>query len=126
MSCSDLVSAKQFIDELKAKNQTSPGKLKQIYRYLITLKEKIFERILGKYYRSWKIGNFRQNGEIHQWMYDRYSLSLILGECGFQEMVKCAANESRIANWNSFCLDIEPNGEVYKPDSLYMEGIKTV
>ena len=29
-----------------------------------------------------KIGQFRQSGEIHQWMYDHYSLSVLLKNCG--------------------------------------------
>jgi len=32
--------------------------------------------------------------------------------------------ESYIPDWASFNLDTEPDGTVYKPDSLYIEAIK--
>ncbi len=73
-----------------------------------------------------EIGQFRQSGEVHQWMYDHYSLSSLLKECGLQEITKRTANESYIPEWTSFHLDTEPDGSVYKPDSLYMESIKPV
>jgi hypothetical protein len=34
------------------------------------------------------------------------------------------ADESYITNWTSFNLDTEPDGSIYKPDSLYMEAVK--
>jgi len=72
-----------------------------------------------------KIGNFRLSGEIHQWMYDRYSLKKLLEEAGFRKVRKCAAAESLIPDFNSYLLDIESDGSVRKPDSLFMEGLKT-
>jgi len=71
-----------------------------------------------------EIGQFRQSGEVHQWMYDHYSLSSLLKKCGLQEITKRTAHESYIPEWASFNLDTEPDGSVYKPDSLYMESIK--
>jgi len=45
-----------------------------------------------------KIGNFRISGEIHQWMYDSFSLSRLLKSIGFTEVNRCHANESNIEN----------------------------
>jgi predicted SAM-dependent methyltransferase len=73
-----------------------------------------------------ELGQFRQSGEIHQWMYDRYSLSLLLKSCGLEEIAKKSANESSIPNWASFNLDTEADGSIYKPDSIYMEARKPV
>lgn len=70
-----------------------------------------------------KIGQFRLGGEIHQWMYDRYSLSELLRNVGFTEIRVCSAFESEIQNWESYQLDVI-NGEVRKPDSLFMEAKK--
>jgi len=70
----------------------------------------------------YQIGRFRLSGEIHQWMYDRYSLGKLLKQAGFREVRVCRADESMIANFNSYLLDIEPDGSVRKPDSLFMEG----
>jgi predicted SAM-dependent methyltransferase len=70
------------------------------------------------------IGNFRLSGEIHQWMYDRFSLGRLLTNTGFKEVTVCKADESKIPNFNSYLLDIESDGSVRKPDSLFMEAIK--
>jgi len=88
-------------------------------------KELLIRLLLNKQdYAALKIGRFRQSGEVHQWMYDRYSLKRLLEECGFVDIKQCAAHESRIPDWISFNLDTEPDGTVYKPDSLYMEATK--
>lgn len=66
----------------------------------------------------------RTSGEIHQWMYDQFSLSKALSEAGFQDINVCSANESRIEGWLGFCLDVDVDGKPYKPDSLYCEARK--
>ena len=73
--------------------------------------------------KALKIGQFRLGGEIHQWMYDRYSLSELLKIVGFNDIKVCSAFESEIQNWESYQLDII-NGEIRKPDSLFMEARK--
>lgn len=73
-----------------------------------------------------RIGQFRLSGEIHQWMYDRYSLGKLLQEAGFVDIKVCRADESRIPDFNSYLLDIEADGSVRKPDSLFMEARKPV
>jgi len=72
------------------------------------------------------IGRFRQGGEIHQWMYDYYSLSTLLQNCGFENIIQRSACDSYFADWASFNLDSEPDGSIYKPDSLYVESVKPV
>jgi predicted SAM-dependent methyltransferase len=71
-----------------------------------------------------KIGEFRLSGEIHQWMYDRFSLKELLRRVGFKDIEVFLANESQIPNFNSYFLDIESDGAVRKPDSLFMEAMK--
>jgi predicted SAM-dependent methyltransferase len=71
-----------------------------------------------------EIGRFRKGGEIHQWMYDRYSLKRLFVKIGFRDIRLREANESYIGDWSKYCLDTEPDETVYKADSLYMEGIK--
>lgn len=71
-----------------------------------------------------KIAQFRLSGEIHQWMYDRYSLGKLLKAAGFEDIKVCKADESQIPDFNSYLLDIEPYGSVRKPDSLFMEAKK--
>lgn len=70
------------------------------------------------------IGRFRLSGEVHQWMYDRYSLSLLMIGAGFHETVLQSAAKSLIPNWSSFGLDIIADGTVRKPDSFFMEAVR--
>lgn len=74
---------------------------------------------------SFTEGLFRNSGEIHQWIYDRYSLARLLKNTGFANPVVCAANDSQIPDFASYELDVV-NGRVRKPDSLFMEAIKPV
>lgn len=101
--------------------------LKQIYRFLrypTYRQESLLKILLGKEYSALQIGRFRQSGEIHQWMYDRYSLGLLLEKCGLENVVERTATDSYIPNWTSWNLDTEIDGSIYKPDSLFMEAIK--
>jgi|RhiMethySRZTD1v2_1073278.scaffolds.fasta_scaffold15542_6 SAM-dependent methyltransferase len=69
------------------------------------------------------VGRFRLGGEVHQWMYDSYSLSRLLTTTGFIDVRSCAAEESRIEDFASFLLDSLPDGATYKPDSFFMEAV---
>ncbi|PRM94615.1 methyltransferase type 11 [Aliarcobacter cryaerophilus] len=71
-----------------------------------------------------EIGKFRLSGEVHQWMYDEYSLGKLLQSTGFKSVEKCKADESKIQAFNNYFLDIERDGKIRKPDSLFMEAIK--
>jgi len=78
----------------------------------------------SEYEEHLKLANFRLGGEIHQWMYDSFSLGQLLMKCGFYNIVKRDAFTSSIADWEKQCwLDVE-DGKVRKPDSLFMEAIK--
>jgi predicted SAM-dependent methyltransferase len=67
---------------------------------------------------------FWLGGELHKWMYDRYSLARSLAAVGFIEPSVCAASESTIADFASYDLDTDQLGRVRKPDSLFMEACK--
>lgn len=70
------------------------------------------------------IGRFRLSGEVHQWMYDRFSLARLLSEGGFREFHTVKASESGIPGFAAFQLDLDENGKTRKPDSLFMEAVK--
>jgi predicted SAM-dependent methyltransferase len=74
-----------------------------------------------KKYRE--IGKFRLGGEIHQWMYDRYSLSKLLQECGFFRVSVKTAETSAVPGWVTFRLDGD-GATPFKPDSLFIEAEK--
>ena len=68
-------------------------------------------------------GLFRDGGEVHEWMYDRFSLVRLLRRHGFTEVRPASAFESRIPRFEQFDLDVK-DGRVRKPDSLFVEGTK--
>ncbi len=70
------------------------------------------------------IGSFRNSGEVHRWMYDRYSLARLLEDAGFVSPQTRRADESMILGWLTFHLDSDEVGKPIKPDSLFMEAVK--
>lgn len=67
------------------------------------------------------LGDARKRGETHQWMYDRFNLSCLLTKLGYKALRLQQYNTSSIPNWNDFGLDLNEDGNEYKPGSLYME-----
>jgi predicted SAM-dependent methyltransferase len=110
--------AQLLIDHIRGPASASPQK-------------SILNRVLNKIKRviaagdseAMKISKFRSQGEIHQWMYDRYSLGKLLESAGFKTPQVKSAFESNISDWSSFELDGK-EGKVRKPDSLFMEAVK--
>jgi SAM-dependent methyltransferase len=111
-----------------ATNHQNAGPIPSKWAYVLrnfggVLRNKIAKAVLSKEdYASLRLGRFRRGGEIHQWMYDAYSLARLLCDTGFLKPIRQTATESRILNWAGYCLDNEPDGQTYKPDSLYMEA----
>lgn len=111
--------------QAKQNYRLKPKYLSKRIKESIASVEKLLPKSLQKLYRAIQIGYYRQSGEVHQWMYDRYSLSVLVKNCGFTNVVRRTASESYIPNWDSFNLDTEPDGKIYKPDSLFIEAIKS-
>jgi predicted SAM-dependent methyltransferase len=107
-----------------AKRRNGLSRLYIILRSPSILRESLIKLLLGKEYGALQTGRFREKGEVHRWMYDRHSLAMLLGACGFKQIVTRGAAESYVPDWAEFGLDTEPDGSVYKPDSLFMEAIR--
>jgi predicted SAM-dependent methyltransferase len=105
------------ISTLKSLLKTGKGLITKIKA--VNRKSNVTEHVS----KAVQIGQFRLGGEIHQWMYDRYSLSELLRQVGFKEIKVFSAFESEIQNWEDYQLDVI-NGEVRKPDSLFIEAKK--
>jgi len=67
-------------------------------------------------------GDARKAGELHRWMYDRYTLRAALEAAGFTSVAFAQPTVSRIAGWANFGLDAEPDGSPYISGSLYAEA----
>jgi predicted SAM-dependent methyltransferase len=100
------------------------GLLSNPRAYLAKKKEHLIRYLLGPEYDVLQIGRFRKRGEVHLWMYDRYSLGKLLQDSGFLDPEARSASESAIPGWSGYQLDTEPDGSDYKPGSLYMEAMK--
>lgn len=66
---------------------------------------------------------FRQSGEIHHWMYDRFSLARLMENIGLIHVATVDALTSSIPSFAEWELDAKA-GIVRKPDSLFVEAIK--
>ena len=105
------------------RSQKTESNTKPTYGLKQRIKSKLTRLLLGDDIKALNLGKFRLSGEIHQWMYDRYSLTELLKKIGFNEVKVVKADESAIKDWNSFQLDVF-NGKVRKPDSLFIEAVK--
>ena len=84
------------------------------------IKQKILQLFLSKKdYHYYTIGKFRFGGEIHQWMYDRYSLGKLLQQAGFKNVEVRTAVTSYINDWANYKLD-----ETTETASLFIEAVK--
>jgi predicted SAM-dependent methyltransferase len=99
-------------------------RLRRILRDPHARREAIVRRLLGSEYELLELGRFRRSGEVHLWMYDRYSLARALAGIGFHGIEIVRPDESRIPGWASYHLDTEPDGSICKPDSLFIEASK--
>ena len=93
-------------------------------KFVRTLRDSALKALLCSDFENLQLGRFRSSGEVHQCMYDRHSLKTQLEHAGFLHIGIYNAFESGIKDWPHYCLDIEADGRAYKPDSIYMEGIK--
>ena len=117
---------KNFLhNEAVPTQQPNPSRWKQYFS--LAPYKKLLIRYLAGYpqaNRDLEVGRFRSGGEIHQWMYDEYSLGMLLIGAGFKNVQRKSAHESQIPNWEKhIVLDVE-DGKVRKPDSLFLEATK--
>jgi predicted SAM-dependent methyltransferase len=92
--------------------------IKKVSRYIVKKITNIFTS------EAQEIGSFRLGGEIHMWMYDRFSLSRLLRKVGFEDIGVKTPHESDIPNWEKYELDVKDDGAVFDPTSLFMEARK--
>lgn len=109
-------------DETKKHDQYVAAIIEQCVRKeaFSTSHQKTFRRFL----ENALLGDARQRGETHQWMYDKTSLGALLISIEYKNIITQSYNTSLIKNWNEYGLDIEKNGHEYKPGSLYIEAQK--
>ena len=68
------------------------------------------------------LGDARERGETHQWMYDRISIKTLLQNIGYKNITFTDYKSSIIANWTEIGLDVDKNGMEFRPGSLHIES----
>lgn len=121
-----------IINSYRAKEKSSSNSQVSNYRPTIfsriknlpsKIKKKLSPQLVDDELKALAVGKFRLGGEIHCWMYDSFSLGRLLQQTGFTAIKECRFNESSIPNWVDYRLETV-NGNVRKPDSLFMEARK--
>jgi predicted SAM-dependent methyltransferase len=118
---------KSHLDYKAIKSVTAdlePNKIEE--SFIVKQKKKLRTYLLRKLSIDndvYRIGQFRLGGEIHQWMYDRYSLANLLKSKNAQNIIVRDAFTSGILNWSNYNIDGK-DGIVRKPDSLFIEAVK--
>ena len=120
---------REFLEPAEKKEKIFTQAWKRRAGILRRLPEKAYDFLVSmvlnqRQRRALRIGLFRMSGEVHEVMYDTYSLGLLLSDSGFTGVRPCSAKESLIPNWGTTFLDTDPDGFEHAPSSLYMEGMK--
>lgn len=88
------------------------------------LRKRLLNKILSKEEKQMlEVGRFRLGGEVHYWMYDRFSLSELLKDCGFENINILDPFTSEISDWSKYELDVK-DGLAFDPTSLFVEATK--
>lgn len=105
-------------------SRPTPGLLQKIKRGFSTRMKGLLCRWLGVDEEALKFLRFRRTGENHLSVYDEVSLSAVLRELGFVDIVRRDATTSFREDWARYELDADLTGQPHKPDSLFMEARK--
>lgn len=83
------------------------------------------QRPLRRWVENRVLGDARQRGETHQWLWDEVNLAVELRAAGFAGVERVDYQESHIPDWDTIGLDRDGTGP-YIPRSIYMEAVVSV
>lgn len=72
---------------------------------------------------EFEVAIFRSQGQIHRWMYDRFSLKRLVTHHGFTDFRITTALESKIPDFDRYKFDAI-DGVPLKPNSIFIEASK--
>jgi predicted SAM-dependent methyltransferase len=115
----DYVQKRIGLDVSSIKSNYLPNSRKEkIKRFLKRLTEKSHNTFLQPIIH-YIVGKYRFMGEVHLWLYDSYSLSVLLKKAGCDEIQVRSATTSYIMDWENYNLD-NPN----ETASIFIEARK--
>jgi predicted SAM-dependent methyltransferase len=123
---------REILEQLRSRpdSQTMPNSIVSSFKNAVVstpsrMRTNLLRRLLGSDgARALAIGQFRLGGEVHQWMYDSFSLRRTLERAGFVNIRLHGPTSSDIPEWSTFHLDVTPEGRVNKPDLFFAEARK--
>jgi SAM-dependent methyltransferase len=84
-------------------------------------------RLLKRLYDPTGSGqNFRDSGEVNKWLYDHFSMTMLLEKTAFRQVSHKTYRTSDIPEWDRFNLDCSNYGDYPIEPSLYIEARKTL
>jgi SAM-dependent methyltransferase len=113
--------------------QCSQGDIEELYRATEEIFDQMVRRVpkarigapwIVRIMETILVGDTERAGILHRWMYDRFSLADLISRVGFSNVRQHTPYTSDMAGWVGFHLDTDPDGTIYKPSSLYMEGVR--
>lgn len=120
--------ARDYVRALDSKDPTADPRyddsLEQMFDQMVprTPRSRREEPLVVRVLENVMVGDTARCGTLHRWMYDRFSLDRLLQRAGFGDVAVVDHRTSRISGWDSFHLDVEPDGTPHKPGSLYVEA----
>lgn len=89
------------------------------------IKLSLWQRIFNSAKSLFRSKDPAKIGELHQWMYDEVSLTVLLERTGFKNISRTDWNISKIPEWQKYNFDESKDmGRPRKPDSFYLEAQK--
>jgi len=86
----------------------------------------ILRRVKESYDPTRSGRSFRNSGEINKWLYDHFSMTMLLETTGFRQVSRKTYRASDIPEWDRFNLDCSNYGDYPIEPSLYVEARKTL
>ena len=86
----------------------------------------ILRRLKGLYELTRSGQNFRDSGEVNKWLYDHFSMTMLLEKTAFRQVLRKTYRTSDIPEWGRFNLDRSNYGDYPIEPSLYIEARKTL
>ena len=118
--------ARNLVDQTRQQSAPPKRKLKQKLSGMTAAKLSAWLRRQWRHHvgsEASRLGSFRLGGEVHMWMYDRFSLARLLGQVGFVDARQVDPHTSAVPDWGQYELDVRA-GAVIDPRSLFMEARK--
>ncbi|MCR4922701.1 MAG: methyltransferase domain-containing protein [Lachnospiraceae bacterium] len=123
---------KEVFDQLHGYKKIKRGALQSLKTHPLGAIKHIMGKVFGKlgktlfgsfsFYKTYQLGKLNSKGEKHKWMYDSFSLSLLLEEAGFTNIQTKKYMESSIPGFDKAKLELNDDGTEYKKHSVYVEA----